>query len=298
MELRQLRYFIAVAEEQSFSRAAVRLHVSQPPLSMHVKGLEDGLGIRLFDRSNRGVALTPAGQVFYDEIRSVLRRLDQARIKAQNAGNGERGSICVGFVSIADYGVLPPALKRFREQFPHVEVQLHELTTDAQIKEIRAGRLDVGIGLAPVDEADLTFETVLRERLLLAAPTGHRLIKSAGAVRLKAFSSESFVIPPRDIAPGLYDLIISQCRASGFTPKINQHARQMQTVIGLVASGMGFALVPSSVKNLKRAGVQYRALRGATDSVELGVLRARDEESPLSNRFVAVLKEVVSSGSF
>ena len=298
MELRQLRYFIAVAEEQSFSRAAVRLHVSQPPLSMHVKGLEDELGIRLFHRSNRGVALTPAGQVFYDEIRSVLRRLDQARIKAQNAGNGERGTLSVGFVSIADYGVLPPALKRFREQFPHVEVQLHELTTDAQIKEIRAGRLDIGIGLAPVDEVDLTFETVLRERLLLAAPTGHRLIKSDGAVRLKAFSNESFIIPPRDIAPGLYDLIISQCRASGFTPKINQHARQMQTVIGLVASGMGFALVPSSVKNLKRAGVQYRALRGATDSVELGMLRARDEDGPLGNHFVAVLKDVVSSGSF
>ena len=298
MELRQLRYFIAVAEEQSFSRAAVRLHVSQPPLSMHVKGLEDELGIRLFHRSNRGVALTPAGQVFYDEIRSVLRRLDQARIKAQNAGNGERGTLSVGFVSIADYGVLPPALKRFREQFPHVEVHLHELTTDAQTREIRAGRLDIGIGLAPVDEVDLTFETVLRERLLLAAPTGHRLIKSDGAVRLKAFSNESFIIPPRDIAPGLYDLIISQCRASGFTPKINQHARQMQTVIGLVASGMGFALVPSSVKNLKRAGVQYRALRGATDSVELGMLRARDEDGPLGNHFVAVLKDVVSSGSF
>ena len=298
MELRQLRYFIAVAEEQSFSRAAVRLHVSQPPLSIHVKGLEDELGIRLFHRSNRGVALTPAGQVFYDEIRSVLRRLDQARIKAQNAGNGERGTLSVGFVSIADYGVLPPALKRFREQFPHVEVHLHELTTDAQTREIRAGRLDIGIGLAPVDEVDLTFETVLRERLLLAAPTGHRLIKSDGAVRLKAFSNESFIIPPRDIAPGLYDLIISQCRASGFTPKINQHARQMQTVIGLVASGMGFALVPSSVKNLKRAGVQYRALRGATDSVELGMLRARDEDGPLGNHFVAVLKDVVSSGSF
>ncbi len=181
MDLRQLRYFIAVAEELSFSRAAERLHVSQPPLSVHVKGLEEDLGIRLFDRSNRGVTLTAAGQVFYDEIRTVLRRLEQARLKAQNAGRGERGTLSIGFVSIADYGVLPPALKRFREEFPQVEVQLHELTTDAQIREIRGGRLDLGIGLGPVEEADLVFETLLRESLLLAAPTGHRLLKASGS---------------------------------------------------------------------------------------------------------------------
>ncbi len=297
MDLRQLRYFIAVAEELSFSRAAERLHVSQPPLSVHVKGLEEDLGIRLFDRSNRGVTLTAAGQVFYDEIRTVLRRLEQARLKAQNAGRGERGTLSIGFVSIADYGVLPPALKRFREEFPQVEVQLHELTTDAQIREIRGGRLDLGIGLGPVEEADLVFETLLRESLLLAAPTGHRLLKASGAVRLKSFANESFIIPPRDIAPGLYDLIISQCHASGFAPRINQHARQMQTVIGLVSSGMGFALVPSSVKNLKRPGVQYRGLRGSTASVALGLLRAQDDDNPLSNNFVAVVKSVAARGS-
>jgi DNA-binding transcriptional LysR family regulator len=297
MELRQLRYFIAVAEERSFSRAAARLHVSQPPLSVHVKSLEEHVGVRQLDRTNRGVTLTPAGQVFYDEIRSVLRRLDQARLKARNAGQGEVGTLSVGFVSIADYGVLPPALKRFRERYPKVEVHLHELTTDAQIKEIRGGRLNLGIGLGPVDEADLDFETVLHEKLLLAAPTGHSLIKGDAAVRLKAFANESFIIPPRDIAPGLYDLIISQCRASGFTPRINQHARQMQTVIGLVASGMGFALVPSSVRNLKRSGVQYRALRGTAATVELGTLRARDDDDPLSHNFTAVLKDVASAKS-
>ncbi len=278
MELRQLRYFLAVAEERSFSRAAERLHVSQPPLSMHVKALEDELDVRLLDRTNRGVTLTPAGQVFFDEVRSVLRRLDQAKAKAQQAGQGEVGTLSVGFVSIAGYGILPPALKRFRERFPKIDVQLHELTTDAQIREMRAGRLDLGIGLAPVDEAGLTFETVLRENLLLAAPVGHPLVPRTGPVRLKALSNEQFIIPPRDIGPGLYDLIISLCRANGFAPKITQHARQMQTVIGLVASGMGLALVPASVQNLKRAGVEYRALKGATGNIELGLLRARDDE--------------------
>ncbi|PZN27314.1 MAG: LysR family transcriptional regulator [Proteobacteria bacterium] len=292
MELRQLRYFQAVAEEGSFSRAAERLHVSQPPLSLHVKTLEEELGVRLFDRTNRGVTLTPAGQVFFDETRAVLRRLDQAVIKAQSAGLGEVGTLSVGFVSIAGLSILPPALKRFREQFPKVDVQLHELTTDAQLPELRAGRLDLGIGLGPVDESGLTFETLGAESLLLAAPLGHRLLPPSGAVRLKTLSNEPFIIPPRDVAPGLYDLIISLCRANGFVPRITQHARQMQTVIGLVASGMGVALVPASVQNLGRPGVQYRPLRGATGQVEFGLLRARDDHSPVAGRFATVLKEV------
>jgi DNA-binding transcriptional LysR family regulator len=297
VDLRQLRYFLAVAEERGFSRAAQRLHVSQPPLSTHVKDLEEQLGVRLLDRTNRGVTLTPAGQVFYDEIQSILRRLDQAGIKAQNAGRGEVGALSIGFVSIASYGILPSALKRFREKFPKVDVQLHELTTDAQIREMRAGRLDLGIGLGPVDEADLAFETVLREKLVIAGPVGHRLLRSAGTVRLDSLSNEGFIIPPREVAPGLYDLIISQCRASGFTPRITQHARQMQTVLGLVASGMGFALVPSSVKGLRRPGVQYRHMRGRAGAIELGLLRARDETEAVSRNFVAVLKDVAASHS-
>jgi len=294
MELRQLRYFLAVAEEKSFSRAAERLHISQPPLSTHMQSLEKELGVRLVDRTNRGVTLTPAGQVFQDEIRQVLRRLEQARVKAQNAGHGELGELSIGFVSIADYGILPPALRRFRERFPKVEVQLHELTTDAQIKGVRSGTLDLGIGLGPVNEPDLVFEPLLRERLLLAAPAAHRLVKGSGAIRLKALAGESFIIPPREAAPGLYDLFLSECRENGFVPRITQHARQMQTVVGLVASGMGVALVPSSVKNLKRAGVQYRAVYGSKASVEIGLLRRRDDDGPVSQNFVAVVRALAA----
>ncbi len=291
MELRQLRYFLAVAEECSFSRAATRLHVSQPPLSMQVKALEEEIGARLLDRTNRGATLTSAGQVLYDEVRAAVRRLDQAKLKAQQAGQGDVGTLSVGFVSIAGYGVLPPALKRFRERYPKVDVQLHELTTDAQIREMRMGRLDLGIGLCPVEEADLTFETLHRENLLLAAPVGHPLNPKAGPVRLKTLSNEPFIIPPRDVAPGLYDLIISLCRTNGFTPKITQHARQMQTVVALVASGMGFGLVPESVQNLKRTGVQYRGLKEHRGSVELGLLRLRDDEESMASRFVEVLND-------
>ena len=290
MELRQLRYFIAVAQENSFSRAARRLHVSQPPLSTQIKSLEEELGVRLFERSNRGVSPTAAGLAFLEEARATLARLEHAKAMALRADRGQIGRLSVGFVSIADYSILPPALKSFRSSFPSVEVQLHELTTDAQIPELRAARLDLGIGLAPVDEPDLQFERVRREALVLAAPSGHPAVKGAGPMDLRALSKESFIVPPRDIAPGLYDLTISYCRSFGFAPRITQQARQMQTVIGLVACGMGFALVPSSVRNLRRAGVQYRHLRRKAAPVELGILRLRNSDSPPREHFIEALR--------
>jgi DNA-binding transcriptional LysR family regulator len=295
VELRQLRYFVAIAEEGNFSRAARRLHVSQPPLSTQIKSLEEELGMRLLERTNRGVSLTAAGSVFYEETRAVLARLEHARGKALRADRGDIGMLAVGFVSIADYGILPPALKHFRASFPLVEVQLHELTTDAQIRELRATRLDLGIALAPVDEPDLEFERLLREELVLAAPAGHPAVKRSGAVDLRALAKESFIIPPRDIGPGLYDLIISHCHAAGFAPRITQHARQMQTVVGLVSSGMGFALVPASVRNLKRTGVQYRPLRGKAALVEIGMLRRRDAQSAVRDHFAEALRRAASA---
>ena len=296
MELRQLRYFIAVAEERSFSRAALRLHISQPPLSTQIMMLEEELGTRLFDRGNRGVTLTAAGSVFYEDMRAVLARLEQGRRRAQQAGQGEVGTLAVGFVSIADYGILPPALKAFRSQFPGVEVQLHELTTDAQMRELRAGRLDVGIALGPIQEAEFCFEPLLQEELVLALPVGHRLGNAQGAYDLRAFAEESFIVPPRDIAPGLYDLFISQCHASGFVPRITQQARQMQTVISLVAAGMGVALVPASVQNLRRTGVQYGKTEGARAAIGIGMLRVQGAGAALCDNFAATLRQVAGAG--
>lgn len=290
MELRQLRYFLAIAQEGSFSRAAQRLHVSQPPLSTQIKALEQDIGAQLLVRTNRGVSLTASGQVFYEEVRGILARLEAARSRTVQADRADVGTLSVGFVSIADYGILPPAIKSFRAQFPLVEVHLHELTTDAQIRELRASRLDLGLGLAPVEEPDLEFLSVLREALVLAAPADHPAARG-DPVDLRTLLRESFIVPPRDIAPGLYDLTISRCRAAGFAPRIVQNARQMQTVIGLVSCGMGLALVPASVRNLKRTGVSYRRLRGRPAQIELGVLRLRDSDRGLGQQFIKVLHE-------
>ena len=295
MDLRQLKYFIAVCEAGSFSRAAERLHISQPPLSTQLKSLEAELGVRLLERSNRGVTVTTAGQVFFEEMRAVLARLERGKAMARNAGRGDVGTLSIGFVSIADYGILPPTLKQFRSLYPAVTVQLHEMTTDAQVREIRAARLDLGIGLGPLEAPDIQFQRVTTEGLVLAVPTGHRLTKGGKAVDLKTLSNESFIIPPRELAPGLFDLVIGKCRAAGFTPRITQQARQMQTVISLVACGMGLALVPTSVQNLRRRGVQYRPLRGPAAAIELGIVTTRVDDNPASRNFIATLLRVAQT---
>ena len=292
MELRQIRYFLAVAEARSFSRAAERLHVSQPPLSTQVMGLETELGTKLFERHHRGATLTPAGEVFYEEMRAVLTRLEHGKTRARHAGRGEAGTLSVGFVSIADYGVLPPALKAFRARFPLVEVQLHELTTDAQIRDVRASRLDVGIALGPVNDAALLFKTVHREELVLAAPAARRL---AATVDLKQLAGEPFIVPPRDLAPGLHDLILRHCLDSGFAPRITQKARQMQTVVSLVAAGMGVALVPASMRNLRRSGVRYHRLRKRHGALEIGTLISAGEDRAIVRHFAEALADAASA---
>lgn len=294
MELRQLRYFAAIVEEGSLSRAATRLHISQPPLSIQLKALEADVGATLLTRSNRGVTPTPAGAVFYEEVRAILQRLDQASGRARQVQRGDVGVLSVGFVSIADYSVLPPALQQFRRRFPLAEVQLHELTTDAQIVELRAARLDLAIGLAPVEDSDIVFECLHREALVLAAPTNCPELpelanRQKEAINLRSLAKARFIVPPREIAPGLHDLIVSRCQNAGFRPRITQSARQMQTVIGLVSAEMGVALVPSSVQNLQRPGVQYRPIRGRAAQIEIGVLRLRGVTNPLADNFVETL---------
>ena len=268
--LRQIRYFLTVADERSFTRAAEKLHISQPPLSMQIKAIEAELEVQLFDRTNRGARLTAAGEVYYRELRAIVQRHDEARVAAQRAARGEVGSLSVGFVSIADFTFLPETLKRFRQACPDVDLHLVEETTNVQVQGLKTERIDVGIGLAPIDEPGIAFTPLFDETLVLAVPatlaTSRRQRPS-----LAEFGDHPFVLFPRPMAPGLFDAVQSYCAAASFSPRILQYARQMQTIISIVSTGLGVSLVPSSLMQLQRRGVAYLKPKEASPRIGLGL---------------------------
>lgn len=295
MELRHLRYFVAVAEERSFLKAAERLHISQPPLSTQIKDLERWLGVTLLLRSSKGISLTEPGKVFHAEARAVLARVEHARVAAQRAARGDEGRVSIGFVSIVDYSFLPPGLKAFRAQYPRVEVQLHELTTDAQLKEMAAETLDVGLALAPVDADGVAYHRLASEELVLAVASDHPLARARSrTVRVGSLQGETFVMIPREMAPGYYDTFASFCRASGFSPRIEQQARQMQTVISLVANHFGVAIVPASLRNLKRTGVTYIPFQGRVPKIDIGLIHRGADTNPVIAHLLSVLRSTVA----
>jgi DNA-binding transcriptional LysR family regulator len=291
IELRQLRYFVTVAEELHFGKAAQRLHMTQPPLSQAIAQLEDLLGAPLFDRNRRGVALTPGGAALLPEARRLLSQAQELPALVQRAASGETGRLALAFVSSADYSVLPPFLRAYRAAYPQVQIVLQEATSDLQLEDLLHNRIDAGLLIPPLPDkakSELDYLPVLKEPLVLAAPLG--LITRRGKVALKDLPPLPLIIFPRAISPGLYDAILSVFRAAGLTPAIGQEAIQMQTIVSLVSAGMGIALVPQSVSNLMRPGVEYRALADPTPQVETGLAWRRDNPSPVLLGFLALLR--------
>jgi DNA-binding transcriptional LysR family regulator len=294
IELRQLRYFVAVAEENHFGRAAARLHMTQPPLSQTIQSLETALGTRLFARTKRSVALTPAGTALLPEARRILQQAGALPDLARRAASGESGLLTLSFVSTADYSVLPPLLREFRERYPQVQIDLREATTDVQLEDLMHGRIDAGLLIPPLTDkakAELDYLTVLSEPLILAAPKGLKGLRWKSAAPLKAVADIPLIIFPRRIAPAFHDAILTCFRDAGLTPRIGQEAIQMQTIVGLVSAGMGIALVPQSVSNLKRPGVEYKALTGKTPTIETGLAWRRDNMSPVLRAFLELLRK-------
>jgi DNA-binding transcriptional LysR family regulator len=291
MELRHLRYFVAVAEELHFGRAAARVRIAQPPLSQQIRQLERELGVVLFTRTKRRVELTPAGGAFLEEARRVLAQAERAMRTAQRADRGEIGHLAIGYVPSADLDILPRVLRVWGARFPHVEIELHALLPAAQIEALRNGRIQVGFVRLPVDEGGLVVESIQREPLLAALPQRHRLARTA-RVRLADLAAETMILFPRHVAPGYYDLFISACRRAGFTPR-TLHPGSMQTNLALVSAGLGVTLMPASIRSLRRAGVVYRALAPPVPHVELAVAYRRDERSAVLPAFLQVLRAVV-----
>ena len=294
LELRQLRYFVTVAEELHFGRAAVRLHMTQPPLSQTIQALEELLGAPLFLRSRRAVALTPAGLALLPEARRLLAQSAELPELVRRAATGEAGKLALAFVSSADYSVLPPFLRQYRAAYPQVQIALQEATSDLQIDDLLHARIDAGLLIPPLPDRarlELDYLKVLSEPLILAAPAGLEALRGGGAVSLVDLPPLPLIIFPRPIAPGLHDAILGCFRMAGITPAIGQQAIQMQTIVSLVSAGMGLALVPQSVSNLMRPGVEYRALRDPTPQVETGLAWRRDNPSPVLQGFLELLRK-------
>ncbi len=289
-ELRHLRYFVAVAEELHFGRAAERLHMSQPPLSMQIQALERSLGVQLLVRTQRQVSLTRAGEAFLRESRQILARLEAAGRLARRVSRGEVGELAVGFVSSADYNVLPPLLRDFRQRAPDVRLTLHESTTDRQLESLVQGRLDVGFVLPPVEDPRIAYRALHREPLLVALPSRHALAGRRGPVPMARLADQPFILFPRALAPGLYDDIVSFCRSAGFSPRVEQEAVQMQTILSLVSADMGVALIPASLVHLGRTGVTYKPLREAAPQTEIGIAWRRDDPLATLHLFLATAR--------
>lgn len=291
IELRHLRYFVAVAEELHFGRAAERLHMAQPPLSQQIRQLEEDLGFALFYRTKRVVQLTEAGQVFLDEIRPLFRQMDRAIQRGQLASRGEIGQLVIGFVSSSMYNVLPRILKTFRNQVPGVTLTLAELTTDQQIQQLSDGEIDVGLMRPPVDNPQFETLLLLQESLVVALPAAHPLTAQA-SLSLNRLAAEPFILFPRPLAPGLYDQIISLCQTASFSPVVAQEAVQMQTIISLVAAEMGIAIVPASIQNLQRTGVEYRSITTPTPQASILLVWRHQDPSPVVQRFVQIAQQI------
>jgi DNA-binding transcriptional LysR family regulator len=287
MELRHLRYFVAVAEELHFRRAAERLHMSQPPLSQQIRRLEEEVGATLLVRNQRRVELTAAGAAYLTRAREILLAVEDAAREARRVQRGEVGRLAVGFVGSALYSVVPELLRAFRDRHPDVGLRLHELGTTEQLRRLEDGRLDIGFLRAPGGRPGLSIETVLREPVVAALPDVHPLARG-GEVRAAQLAGEPLVLMTRAGAPGLRAALAPLTDGLG-EDAIVQEVAEMQTLIGLVAAGVGVSLVPESVRALARAGVVYRPLNGEAPTVALSAAWRTGDDSPVLAAFLELM---------
>ncbi|OLC57334.1 MAG: hypothetical protein AUH76_19290 [Candidatus Rokubacteria bacterium 13_1_40CM_4_67_11] len=291
MELRHLRYFLAVAEELHFGRAAVRLHISQPPLSQQIRRLEKELQTPLFHRTKRHVELTNAGRVFLGEARAIVAQAEHAAGVAQRASRGEVGQLLVGCAPWADFLSGAKIIRLFARRHPDVELELRDLTAAEQIAALEAGRIHVGILRPPVQSKTLMTERLLSETLVVAFPPGHRF-KSYERVPWRALIDQPYVLFSRRRAPAFEAVVARACREAGLTLKVKYEVEHPQTILAIVEAGLGISLVPASLGMLKRPGITYRRLWPAGPSLETVIAWRRGSELPLVQAFVRVAREV------
>ncbi|MHC1479013.1 LysR family transcriptional regulator [Frateuria aurantia] len=298
MEFRYLRYFVAVAEELHFTRAAERLHMAQPPLSQQIRKLEREIGTELFYRHARGVELTAAGKLFYDDARHILDLVEQARDRAQSAARGRQGHIRVGFAgSLAFHPLIAMLVQEHRRKYPEVQLTPAEDNIAALLQALEHGRLDLLI-IRQADQgtSDFRVEALEDEEMLLALPASHPMAGMT-EVDLASMRKEVFILFPRDIAPDLYDEIMGTCMRAGFTPRLGQPSPQMVSSVSMVASGFGVAMVPRSIQQLQVPGVRYTRLLGLQPKVKIVLVCRKHDRSPVVANFIQMATSLCGSAA-
>ena len=286
MELRHLRYFIAVAEERHITRAAERLGMQQPPLSQQIRALERELDVQLFRRLPRGVELTNAGAALLADARAILSHIDHAFATTKRTARGEQGQVAVGFTSSAPFNpFVPRIIRAYREAFPLVSLTLEEGGTTELIDDLRNERIDAAfIRTAIANQEGIVVSTLLQEPMVLALSGGHILSRRKGALALRALAGETFIVCRRRSGPGLYDAILAACNAAGFSPQNGQEAPRIVSTLNLVAAGFGISLVPQSLQRMSMDGVVFRRLTGSPQPRAPLYLASRRGETSASVR--------------
>ena len=290
--IRRLPYFVAVAEELHFGRAARRLGLAQPPLSQQIRRLEADVGFPLLERGRAGprrVTLTPAGAALLDAARRALAVAADGVEGARRAGRGERGTITVGYAASVMLTPVAGIVSAYRERYPDVRVRLREMPTAEQVAALRAGELDAGFLREPAAADDLAREPVLREPFAIALPARHPLA-ARRRLPLGALAGEPFVLFPRAAAPAFHDQVVALCAAAGFTPRVVQESIEWQTVVGLVATGLGVSVVPDGVRALRAYGVAYRPLPRAAPRTTVYLAWRAGDPSPTVAGLVALAR--------
>jgi LysR family transcriptional regulator, benzoate and cis,cis-muconate-responsive activator of ben and cat genes len=287
MELRHLRYFVALGEELNFTRAAERLHIAQPPLSQQIRQLEEELGVTLLQRNSRPIRLTAAGLLFLDRARDLLSSLDQAIADTRRIGRGQTGRLAVGFVGSAMFVGLPEIVSACRDRYPDVELALYEMLAPEIAEALRQRRIDVGFSRPPLlAEAGFAQRVLMQEPYVAALPQQHRFA-GRKEILLADLSDDDFVLYPSRPEPTVTGLIQAACMAAGFTPRIAQEVLHLQTAIGLVGVGAGVSLVPQAVARSQTGrGVAYVPLGSPAVMAPLAVVWREDDVSPSLRHFL------------
>jgi DNA-binding transcriptional LysR family regulator len=296
VELRHLRYFVAVAEELHFGRAAQRLHIAQPPLSQQIRRLEQGLGVRLFHRTKRRVELTDAGRAFLVEARLTLAQAEHATEVASRAARGEVGQLIIGYMASAELNVFPRLLPAFRKRHPDVELVFQLLGASEQFQMLRDGQIHAGFLRLPASSPALTVKPIFREPLVVVLPERHPLARRR-SLALPALRGERFLLFPRRFAPEYYDALMAIFRQAGVEPQVVHDTNRLHTTLSLVATGRGVSLTPKCVGRLARPGVVCRPLRPRVPDIEMGLAYDPGNPSRLLGAFVDVVDDVFASAS-